>query len=144
VPQTIKLRTLRAQQFAAPRCVIGTQPHAIQRQPEHCFANVMLGADCGDMRVVMLHGNHLQAALCSIGLRKLAAVKIGMQVVRHDLGPHIEFRAQALHGVVEHLPCCDAVQIADQLRNMRLVAARYADGVLQPGSAGQDRRPGKR
>ena len=86
---------MHLQQLAAPRRVIGTQPYAIQRQAKQCinghrFADVMLGADRGDMRVVMLHGDQRQAAPRCIILCKLGTVKIGVQVMCHDLGLHIE------------------------------------------------------
>jgi len=99
---------------------------------------VVFGAERGDMRVMMLHGDYRQATLRGIALRKLGAIKIGMQIVRHDLRLHVELIAQARHGVVEQLPRLGAVQIADQLRDMRLAAARDADRVFQPGAAGQD------
>ena len=55
MPQPIKVRSLHVQQFPAPRRTIGTQPHAIQRQPEHWFGDLMFSANSRDVGVVMLY-----------------------------------------------------------------------------------------
>ena len=144
VSQAIEFRALHPQQLAAPRRIVGAQAHTIQREPEHRILDVMFGANRGDMRMVMLHRDDRQAALCGISMCELGAVKIGVQIVRHDLGLHIEFAAQARHGIVEHLPRFGTVQVTDQLRNICLVSARNADSILEPRSARQDWRPGIR
>lgn len=51
------LRTINPQQFTAPQTAIRPQPDAVNRQTEHRLVELMFGADCSDMGLVVTDRN---------------------------------------------------------------------------------------
>ena len=90
----------------------------------------MFSADGGDMGVVMLYREQWNLLLLGIGLRKLRAVKIRMQIVRNNGGLNGIIPAHALHGFIELITRIRRGQIADERRNIRAVSLRQADGIF--------------
>lgn len=90
----------------------------------------MFSADGGDMGVVMLHCKQRNLQPLGIGLRKLRAIKIRMQIVRNNGGLNGIIPAHALHGFIELITRIRRRQIADERRNIRVVPLRQADGIF--------------
>jgi len=56
-------RAVNRQQLAAPRSAVGAEPDAVQRKAEDRSVHTVLGSDCGDVRVVMLHAARRDACV---------------------------------------------------------------------------------
>ena len=133
-------RAIDQQHFPTPGAAVAPQPEPVQRQPKGRPLHPMFRQHGGDMRVVMLHRNQGQPE----PFGEAGGVEIGVQVVgyRHRLHPqHMQQMAdrflQEVHGR-------GVVQVADMLRQERLVPARHADGGLQMPADRQNRRDGAR
>ena len=90
-----------AQQLAAPRLPVATQPDAVQGQPEHRVRHALLGAHRRDVRVMVLHAQRGDAALPGDPFRQPGAEKIGMQIVRDDGRVDALFHAQQINRLLQ-------------------------------------------
>ncbi len=144
VAQPLEARAVDAQQLAAPGRAVGAQPDAVERQADRRRGVAVLRADRRDVGMVVLDGERGNAALRREPGREAAGVEIGMQVVGAGPRLHLQDGEEVLHRLVQRLAGRRVVEVADVRRQERLVAARHADGVLEPGARGEDRRAGTR
>jgi hypothetical protein len=81
VAQARPLCAIHPQQLATPGHAVGAQAHPIERQADHRDLDAMLGLQCCNVRMVVLHahGGHAQFMRPSLG--QLGAEEIGVQVV---------------------------------------------------------------
>src|SRR5947207_15578670 len=91
----------------------------------------MFGGDCGDVRMMVVHLDDGQLMFVGERRRVSRAEEIGMQVMRNGIGSHVEHRAQMIDGFDERSAGRTVVEIADVWRKKRLIAARYAHGILE-------------
>ena len=92
----------------------------------------MLGADGADMRMMVLYRNNRKLMLFCIGLRKLRTVKIRMQIMRYDLRGNGRIVTHALDGLIKPITVvCDG-KIANDWRDISVIAMRQADGIFEP------------
>ena len=132
------------QQFSAPGAFIGAHADAVERQAEQPPRCAMLRRHGGDMRVVVLYGDGLQAAAaCEVG-GEARAVEIRMQIVGDDFRRDLQQLHHALRGFLQSAAGRRVVEVADMLGEEGFVAARQADGVLEEAADGEDGGAGAR
>jgi len=124
VPDPHAFAAVDTQQLPAPRFPVEAQADAIERDSKHGTRDAMLRRHRGDVRMMVLHTDARDAV--TLGqLRGVArAEEIRMQVVRNQLGLYFEDRGQMLDRLDMRGAGRRVVEIADVLRDERLVASR--------------------
>src|SRR5450759_2889313 len=124
------------EQLAAPGAAVGTEPEAVEREPEQRSIDMMLGRQRGDMRVMVLHRSPRRPE----PMGEPRGRKIGMQVAgnRHRLD--LEDRQHVAKGFLEKCDGYRRVEVTDMLRDERLAAARDRHRCLELSPQGDDAR----
>ena len=135
--QALAICSVHRQQFAAPRRAIRPETDAIEGQTKQWGAPAMLGADGGNVGVMMRNGDGRQSVPGGKGERGVCAVVVRMQVVRDDLRFDFEQVKKALKRFVEEVAGCGIIEIADVRRQERLVATGNANAAFQMRAKGQ-------
>ena len=139
--EPLAVRAGDAQQFATPRGAVGTEPDAIEREPQHRAADAMLGQHGRDMRMMVLRADQRHRTRARKPGGEAGAVEVRMQVVDDRLRRDLEHFAQVLDRLVERAAGRRVVERPDVLRQERLARARHADGVLEVATDRENRRP---
>jgi len=91
----------------------------------------VLGGDRRDVRMVMLHRVQRHAPPRRELARVPGAEEVGMQIVRDHRRLDVEDRDEVREGLLQRGAGRRIIQVADVLRDERLVAARDADRALE-------------
>ena len=118
------VRTVDAQQFAAPRRPVVAEPDAVERKSDHRSVMAMFRRHGRDVCVVMLDGMPRHAMRRGERDRVLRAEAIRMQIMHHGRGLDVEHLAQVFDRLDQRAAGCRRVEVADVRRHERLGAAR--------------------
>ena len=142
--QAIEVRTVDLEQFAAPDRAVGRDLAAIERQRKDRRVDMVFCEHGGDVRVMVVHAEHRDAALARHFGGKTAGVRILVQVVRDERRRNLEHLEQMKDRFLEEGAGGGVRQLADVLRDKGFLPACDAHGVLHLPADGEDRRPGMR
>ena len=106
--------------------------HAVVDRADRGTGDAVLGQAGREVRVVVLHADELDAvALERVGRGE----QVGVQVVRDDLGAHVEEPLEVLDALAEGRERLRVAQVADVVADPRARPTREAERALQLGAA---------
>ena len=140
VREPLEARVVCDQHFPSPYLSIRPVARAVQCQANHLAREAVLGHASSHVRMMMLHGNQLQAALFSPlpcpRRRKVAR----MQVMHHGLRLNLESPHQVIERLFEKFQPCQVFQIAQVLALEGKPSPRQRKDILQVAPNGQQWR----
>ena len=123
------------QQLAAPRDAVGTVPGPVVDRADGGAGEAVLGQARREVRVVVLDADELDA----VALERIARGQVlGVQVVRDDLGTHVEEPLEVRDALAERRQRLGVAQVPDVMADPRPPAAGDAERALELRAAGED------
>ena len=126
----------RDENLAAPRRAVGAIAGAVVRHTDDGPVESMLRHGARDVRVMVLHGNELDAFE---RLREACGEIVGMQVVRNDARRDTDEVLQLLDARLERAQGLERLEVTDVRPEERAMSRSDADGVLELRADGEHR-----
>ena len=141
MPDALEAGEVGDQELASPQRAVEPVAETVEGHADRRPLHAVVGQAGGDVRVVVLDGDPLDAVQLE---RVLGRQVLRMEVVRDDLGGDVEQPAEVRDALGEGAQGLEILQVADVLREKGVAPAHQAEGVLQLAAARQDgprRRP---
>jgi hypothetical protein len=136
VPGAPEPRRAADEQLAAPHGPVRPVARAVEDRADGVAGLAVLGQAGGQVGVVVLHADELQALLLA---RPRGREVVRVQVVGHDLRRHGQQAPEVLDRLAERAERLQVLQVADVVAGPGAVAARQADRVLELRAAAKRR-----
>jgi hypothetical protein len=136
VRHPLKSGEVSQQELATPQGAVTAETRPVEGHSQHWTSRTVVGQAGGDVRVMVLDSHEFHVSeIDGVFGRQVFRV----QVVRHNLGRHVEKAPEVRYTVGERPQCLVVLQVADVVGQERVASTGQAEGALEFSAAAQDR-----